>query len=74
VLGLFFLLLQKNGLSLEVGNSLVRASVSVVNCETSQRGQTILVGSLFNVTSLELDGFSAMVCLCYYITPSFMFV
>ncbi|KAG0525898.1 hypothetical protein BDA96_06G097500 [Sorghum bicolor] len=55
----------KNCFSLEAGNSLVRAavSVSVHNGETSQRGQTILLGSLFNVSCLELGGFSAMAIL-----------
>ncbi|CAL5027360.1 unnamed protein product [Urochloa decumbens] len=50
----------RDGLLFVAGNSLVRASVSVDGDELSKRCQTILLGSLFNVTSLELDGSSAM--------------
>ncbi|CAN6275761.1 unnamed protein product [Urochloa humidicola] len=52
----------KNGLSLVAGNSFVTASISVIDCEfgLSHKGQAILVGSLFNVTSLTLKGFGAM--------------
>ncbi|CAO2042343.1 unnamed protein product [Urochloa humidicola] len=52
----------KNGLSVVAGNSFVTALISVVDCEfgLSRKGQAILVGSLFNVTSLTLKGFGAM--------------
>ncbi|CAL5067941.1 unnamed protein product [Urochloa decumbens] len=49
----------RNGLLLAAGNSLARASISTVG-HVTERGQAILLRSLFNVTSLELDGFSAM--------------
>lgn len=53
----------RNGLFLKAGNSLARASISVYDDELSKRAQTIILGSLWNVTSLELYGFSALVCL-----------
>ncbi|CAN6248739.1 unnamed protein product [Urochloa humidicola] len=52
----------RNGLLLAAGNSLARASISVLG-DVTIRGETILLGSLFNVTSLELYGFSAMAVL-----------
>ncbi|KAF8739206.1 hypothetical protein HU200_013928 [Digitaria exilis] len=52
-----------NGISLQAGNSLAKASISIYCTELSQSGQTILLGGLSDVTSLELYGFSAMVCL-----------
>ncbi|XP_039771953.1 MEIOTIC F-BOX protein MOF-like [Panicum virgatum] len=50
----------RNGLSLEAGNSLVTASISVDSDGSSQSYQTIILGSLWNVTSVDLKGFSAM--------------
>ncbi|XP_012699763.1 uncharacterized protein LOC101773073 isoform X2 [Setaria italica] len=49
-----------NGLSLEAGNSLVKASISVMPEQLSPRTEAILLGSLFSVTSLELQFFQAM--------------
>ncbi|CAL5031935.1 unnamed protein product [Urochloa decumbens] len=49
----------RNGLLLAAGNSLARASISSVG-DVTERGQAILLRSLFNVTSLELYGFSAV--------------
>ncbi|TVU14393.1 hypothetical protein EJB05_37858 [Eragrostis curvula] len=51
----------KNGLSLVAGNSLLRASISVH--DFSPRCEAMLLGSLYNVRSLELEGFSAMAIL-----------
>ena len=53
----------RNGLSLEAGNSLVMASISVESDGSSQSYQTMILGNLWNVTSLDLKGFGAMVCL-----------
>ncbi|KAF8653833.1 hypothetical protein HU200_061958 [Digitaria exilis] len=52
-----------NGISLQAGNSLAKAAIFIDGVELSQSGQTILLGSLCNVTSLELRGFSAMALL-----------
>ncbi|KAL6652714.1 hypothetical protein ACP70R_011639 [Stipagrostis hirtigluma subsp. patula] len=53
----------KNGLSLEAGNSLASASISIQSDELSPRIEAIILGSLFNVTSLELEQCSAMAML-----------
>ncbi|CAL4904790.1 unnamed protein product [Urochloa decumbens] len=50
----------KNGLSLEAGNSLVTASISVDPKQFSPRTEAILLSSVFNVKSLELQLFQAM--------------
>jgi len=50
----------RNGLSLEAGNSLVMASISVESDGSSQSYQTMILGNLWNVTSLDLKGFGAM--------------
>ena len=53
----------RNGVSLHVGNSLVRASVTLKRDEFSPRNEAMILGSLFNVASLEMKDFQAMVCM-----------
>lgn len=52
----------KNGVSLDAGNLLMQASVHVLPTFSSPiKCEIILLGSLFNVTNLELKGFRARV-------------
>ncbi|RLM74976.1 hypothetical protein C2845_PM15G09010 [Panicum miliaceum] len=53
----------KNGVLLDTEKFLVEASISLAFDELSRRGEAILLGSLFNVTSLELKSFNAMAIL-----------
>lgn len=52
---------HKSGVLLDTEKFLVKASISLASDQLSQRGEAILLGSLFSVTSLELGGFNAMV-------------
>nr|TKW04503.1 hypothetical protein SEVIR_7G113900v2 [Setaria viridis] len=54
---------HKNGVLLDTEKFLVKASISLASDQLSQRGEAILLGSLFSVTSLELGGFNAMAIL-----------
>jgi hypothetical protein len=51
--------------SLDAGNSLVRASISLNHGEFSPRSGAMLLGSLFNVTSFKWEYFQATVHLLY---------
>ncbi|PUZ47250.1 hypothetical protein GQ55_7G149600 [Panicum hallii var. hallii] len=53
----------RNGVSLHVGNSLVRASVTLKRDEFSPRNEAMILGSLFNVASLAMKDFQAMAIL-----------
>lgn len=58
-----------NILSLEAGNSLVEASISVTPAQLSPTTEAILLGSLSSVTFLELEFFQLMVCLPSMLQP-----
>jgi len=64
----------RNGVSLHVGNSLVRASVTLKRDEFSPRNEAMILGSLFNVASLEMKDFQAMVCMPSFLCCSSMHV
>ncbi|CAL5067929.1 unnamed protein product [Urochloa decumbens] len=49
--------------SIDAGNCLVRASISLLHHAFSPRSLAVLLGSLFSVTSFELKGFQAMAVL-----------
>ncbi|KAF8714799.1 hypothetical protein HU200_027328 [Digitaria exilis] len=53
----------EKGVVLDVGSPLVRASVSLKRDEFSARNEAMLLGSLSNVTSLEIRDFQAMAIL-----------
>ncbi|CAN6228198.1 unnamed protein product [Urochloa humidicola] len=53
----------RNGVLLCTGKFLGKASISLIPCLLFQRSEAILLGSLFNVTSLELRNVNAMAVL-----------